>query len=237
MTKPRLLTKRELDVAKGRDRAREIQEGKKLADRVDGLRQLAADTEKETEERKSQILASAQAEIDAKTRELVGLDEQIKERRDELTELRKPLDAEWDKLAEERNDLHTRSLQVEEKDMQLKSAIALNIQRERDNEKEAERIQVEKEMALEDRKEAAALKDDAAKRLLSARSEAEQIVSRAKEREEAVEARESSVEKRELDAKKLAARGADMLEQASKEFKKVRDLYATLERNKKREQK
>ncbi len=46
MSRVKLLSKREIDVAKARDRQREIAEGTKLAQRVDGLRELAADEEK-----------------------------------------------------------------------------------------------------------------------------------------------------------------------------------------------
>jgi len=234
MTKPRLLTKRELDVAKSQDRANELREGKKLADRVDGLRELAADTEKELQERKEKLLKSIQGEVNAKIAVRDSLDTEIAERKTKLEELRKPLDAEWEQIGQIRNDLHVETLQLEEREMNLKSGIALNIQRERDNEEEHKKLQHEKDLAQKDRLDADALKEDAAKRLLSARSEADKIVSRAKEREEAVAAREDVLDSREESMKSREKHAAEMLAQAKKEFAKVRDLYATLERNKKR---
>jgi len=234
MSKPRLLTKRELDVAKSQDRSNEIREGKKLADRVDGLRQLAAQTEKEVQERTQKIVASTQAEINAKVAERDSLDSEITSRKAELTELRKPLDAEWEKLAEKRNEYHARGLALEEGELNLKAAIALNIQRERDNEETKKQVQSEKDLAQQDRLEADRLKEDAAKRLLAARAEAEKIVSQAKEREEAVAAREYVLESKEEGMKSREKHAAEMLAQARKEYAKVRDLYATLERNKQR---
>lgn len=66
MSKVRLLTKREVDVAKAKDRQREIDEGKKLADRVDALRRMAVEEEQKLELYRTQALSTIQEDINAK---------------------------------------------------------------------------------------------------------------------------------------------------------------------------
>lgn len=88
----RLLSKRDIDEAKQKDRAREAAEGLKLTRRVDGLRELAVETEANYEKYRSETLEEIGKQIDSKQKEMEFLDSGIKAKRKELGNLAGDLD-------------------------------------------------------------------------------------------------------------------------------------------------
>lgn len=140
MSKFRLLSKREIDVAKAKDRQKEIDEGMKLAKRVDGLREVSAREETNLEELRHKLLTEIQITIDPKIRQLESLKTEI----NELTLKRDALQSAEDNRENDLNDKEEILRQVKEdiakEKAELKLAIAANIQRERGNEIESQRI-------------------------------------------------------------------------------------------------
>jgi hypothetical protein len=126
----RLLTKSEINTKKVADKRREIDEGVKLARRVDNLREVAAQEEvalekfrKETLKKIHKQTAEAQLELDELRTEVICLK---KERRDAL----KPLDKEWAALREAQEKLKTdqdehniKSITLQESEKQCRKAI------------------------------------------------------------------------------------------------------------------
>ena len=90
-----LLSKREIDSAKARDRQQAVAEGLKLTRRVDGLRELQAETEANYEKYRISTLEEIGKQIDAKEAESEALEKGIKTKREELVQLSGPLDKAW----------------------------------------------------------------------------------------------------------------------------------------------
>lgn len=91
----RLLSKRAADEAKALDRQREIEEGKKLATRVDKLRELSAEEEKNIRQFRDRELASIMTELKPLREELETTKHLIAHRKDELKVLMQPIDEKW----------------------------------------------------------------------------------------------------------------------------------------------
>jgi methyl-accepting chemotaxis protein len=111
----RLLTKSEVDQAKARDRNREVQEGIKLARKVDDLRALLPQEEAALEKWRTETIAAIQAELKPAQEELATTLAAVKVARNELEELRKPLDEEWEqcrKTSDEVEKMHAETKEV-----------------------------------------------------------------------------------------------------------------------------
>lgn len=91
----RLLQKSDVVRAKAIDRQREIEEGKKLADRVDTLRRLSSDEESNIQAFRARSLANVQSEIAVFFEQKNSLIEDIEIRKRELSTLMIPLDGKW----------------------------------------------------------------------------------------------------------------------------------------------
>jgi hypothetical protein len=141
---PRLLTKREIDVKKAQERQRDVEAGGKLARTVDSLRELRAKEEKEFEEWRTTELAQIQREIGVKQLEREALDSEIRTKRGIRDALMEPLTAQWEEVNTAIGALKVREDVLLEGELNLRRAIALNIQRERDNEEKARFLEVEK---------------------------------------------------------------------------------------------
>ena len=95
-----LLSKREIDTAKAKDRSREIAEGLKLTRKVDGLRELQAEAEVTYEKFLSSTLQEVQRQIDAKITERDNLLSVINTKKAEWERLLQPLDKNWKRYVE-----------------------------------------------------------------------------------------------------------------------------------------
>lgn len=94
----RLLDKKELAQQRSNERKLEIEEGVKLARKVDALRETVAVEEVKLSKFKTETTSQVKAEIDALIIEKGLIETEVTLLRKERIDLQKPLDAEWEKL-------------------------------------------------------------------------------------------------------------------------------------------
>lgn len=121
--------KSDIDKAKSDERKRLIDDGLSLATKVDKLRELKAQEERNLHEYKSSAIQSVQSEIDSTIGELNRLKIAVKKARNERQELIKPLDEEWVALNRAKEEFDEESKFLDQKDTELKM-MALNIKDE-----------------------------------------------------------------------------------------------------------
>ena len=109
----KLLDKKEVLQAKNLSRQLEINEGAKLAKKVDALRETTALEEKKLAEFRSATLKIIKLEVDELNNTKKVLLDEVDRLKQERIELRKPLDKEWKILNEEKEDLYTKQSSVD----------------------------------------------------------------------------------------------------------------------------
>lgn len=128
----RLLQKREVDVAKARDQAREVNEGRKLASSVDRLRELRTTEAASLEKFRASTIATIHEEISKEESRLEDLKSEVSELEKRRKEAQEPLDKEREEVerfkeevAKHRNELQVRTnaidLRVRELDIRESS--------------------------------------------------------------------------------------------------------------------
>lgn len=233
MSRVKLLSKREIDVRKAQDRQREIAEGTKLAHRVDGLRELAADEEKSLNDFRIKTLTALQEEIDPRIIERDELLNELVALRDERKALQKPLDDEWLKVRAVSREVDKDAEAVAQEKAQLKLAIGTNIQREKDNEIEKERIADMREKAEGMFAQAERMNKEAATDFMDARAGAKQIMSNAQAFEASVALRENRVTIKEVLVDERHKKNMKDEVRNAQDRLRLQSEYATLERIKK----
>lgn len=137
--RPPLLSKREIDVAKSSDRAREIAEGLKLTRKVDGLRELQLETEANYEKFRSETLQTLHKEIESKILVRDTLDSDICTKKAEWDRLLEPLDKNWKRYVEgEKASIEGLKAEWESKHSEVISKLYELSQAEEKTEKEKE---------------------------------------------------------------------------------------------------
>lgn len=130
----KLLSKNEIHQKKSLERKSEIDEGAKLARRIDGLRKTLADEELRLYTFRDESVKLVKSEIDSFVHEKTALCDEIHVLRLEREELRIPLDAEWTRirvssmeligisndLAQKTTLLDTQFREIHEREVQLK---------------------------------------------------------------------------------------------------------------------
>lgn len=135
----RLLPKSEIDRAKATEKKREIDEGLKIAQRIDNLRETQAETETALEKWRRETVALIHEEISKeayKRDELKGLNARLERERDEL---QKPLDDEWVKVRAKDIELDFKGEDLAKKEFMLRD-------------KEAKLAEAQKELALAEKR-------------------------------------------------------------------------------------
>lgn len=123
----RLLPKSEVDKAKALDRQREIEEGKKLATRVDTLRDTHAKEEAELQSFRSKTLAQIQIEVNGEIERLEDVKREVNEKRQELFSLSGPLDKAWKYyITSEKTKIALEKSEIERLNVQLQIKIDQN---------------------------------------------------------------------------------------------------------------
>lgn len=205
MAAPRLLDKKIINAEVATQKKQQIDQGLTLAKKVDAIRVTLTEETGKLERFRDETLRQVHTEIGLKVKERDSLEEALKIKREEynrlltppdLTEARKEIEITKTKLEQKLGEVNDKSITLEQ-------GISLNIQRERGNEEQEQRLAVEKQRSEENLARTESLKGDAVKELFSARLEAQKIIKKAQEREEAVKIREEDIETRESQVNKI----------------------------------
>ncbi len=234
MSKLKLLNRRELDSAKAKDRQKEIDEGKKLATRVDILRRTVADEERTLDQFRVTTVASIQTEIDGKIKEKDKLDEELAVRREERKALLKPLNAAWDDVNAQKESLAGETEALSQRKSALNAQVSTNIERERQLRIEEGRIADDRKSAHEFVQKAKKMNKDAASDLMNARTQSEILLSNAQAIEQGVLKREKNVSLLEGLVEQRRKANDVITRKNDEDRVRLRDAYATLERIKNR---
>lgn len=189
----RLLPKTEIDKRKSEEQRQAINEGLKVAERVDTLREIAASEETALEKYRTETLRDIQSDVNARHHEKEALEREIQELHREKKELLIPLDARWKEVTRVGTQQVHKEDSLNEKEDILSSKEEELIQRER--------LTVIKEGKAEDLKKLASamfLKSQEMK--TSSKEEAAEIRNKAQAELSLVEIRQFEVSKRESDA-------------------------------------
>ncbi len=127
----RLQSKKKIDLDRANEARKQIDEGVKIAQKVDILRETLANLERQY----ATFIPNIQAELEKATIELKtqknGLENEIVKLKQERAELRKPLDHEWAVLAEDVATLHTEKEQFKLQQYELSEKEKGNQEREK----------------------------------------------------------------------------------------------------------
>lgn len=213
-----------------KQRKSQIDEGVKLAGKVDRLRSTVSEEEERLEKFRKQTLARVQVEIDEKIIEKNRLvDEIILLREDRARELI-PLTAEWEKVRVEKVRLAHReeAVSTREDDASIRETEVSNSEHEISTEKE--RIHQLKEATTQNLREAEVDRREGRAFLVDAKNKAQKLLSDAELKDRQAQARIDGVEvwEREVGEReeRINSKEADV---AQRELV-LKDRYATLER-------
>lgn len=226
----KLQDKRTVSAEVATQKKRQIDEGMNLAKKVDALRETKLNEEKRLEDFRRESVARVQIQIDDKLKELDSIQTSIRVAQINLSELRKPLDSEWQRVNVMANAVEEQKALLYQKHGEVDKGIALNTQKERELSQERQRIDEERRRATADLIQAEELKREGKKVFMEARTKAEGIVNSAIEREEAVVVREKEVSLRENENLVEKKRLALIAKQQKDKDREIADKYQTLQR-------
>lgn len=115
----RLLKKSEVDQAKTAQQKRDIEEGVKIARRIDNLREVAAQEEASLAKFRRETIAKINTEISTLQDTKEKLSGEILQLEDQRKKLMIPLDDEWDKVHKAKQDLSQRERDLIDKESYL----------------------------------------------------------------------------------------------------------------------
>lgn len=230
----KLLAKSDISKAKSVDRQREIDEGLKLATKVDALREISAQEEASLAKFRTETLWVIASEILSETTKRDELKAEVQVLEDRKVEALKPLTEELNKiavgkehLAEVKSTLDSRQERIQEKERNLEQREQGIAKLEKDISYTQEDISRRLQNAGTLESNAERLHRDANDTLEDARIQATATLATAAQRETWVAEREkaSSAKEEELRTKEI---------DLAKEWSRLKDREATLERNIKR---
>ena len=233
----RLLDKPQIQKLKALEIKREVDEGRKLAGRVDALRQLQAKEEAELQKFRRETLANIHEEITTKAQERDQLKQEVSKLQDDRAEALKPLTKEREEL----DSKIAKLLFLKGEVSTAKEALKTEVVEIKDSKKE---VKLELQRAKEEKRQADALLKDAESSL----KEAEDSRVWAEKTKEGTQRLRDLVEKelRERDGKTATKERELLMKEAQiiareevikKEWIIINDQRATLERAFKRLQK
>ncbi len=226
----RLLEKHELDQQKAQERKREIDEGAKLAKKVDELRKLEAQERANLTAWRNATLEDIKREIDASIRERDGLKDTVARLRDEQAKLRVPLDKEWENIKAEKESLGTLKQDLHLQEASLASRQNTLGKSERENEIEKGRIADFKHMASQKLAQAEQSLTVAHEEAADMRNKAQAMLSMSEVRAHEIDSRELTVAARERDVDNQRQFNEKEALRLTIERRRLQDLAKTLER-------
>lgn len=230
----KLLSKSDISKAKSVDRQREVEEGSKLASKVDALRELSAKEEVALNKFRVETLSTINSEILSETTKRDELKQEVRVLEDRKVEALKPLTEELTRIAAEREHFTGEKSSLEDRKVGIQNKEVNLEQREQEVAKLEKDTSYAHADVREKLQEAGTLKDNAERlhrvandTLEDARIKSTAILATATQRETWVAKREktASIKEEELRAKEI---------ELAKEWSQLKDREATLERNIKR---
>lgn len=196
----KLLTKQEITNKKATERKVEIDEGIKLARKVDGLRQIVSEEEKSLARFRSESLSHMRAEIKPLVEEKESLSEEIEKLKQQRNLLRAPLDKEWSEVRSHQARLVAQEESLDEKISKLQMSEEHINEKVRQLVLEEERIEDARASANESIEDAEAFKKQAIEELADARNEAQVLAMNYELKAQELLDREGRIAARERDA-------------------------------------
>lgn len=234
----KLLEKHEVDQLKARERKQEIDEGAKLAKKIDELRRLEADEKSRITSWRDSSLELVKGEIAEAFKERDTLRSEIQELKKVKERLLLPLDAEWEKVHAEQHALDSLKSELQEKEEKLALLEKDIATKSRSIEVEEVRVENLRNFALQKRTESEAVLTRAKEDVAQMRNNAQTILIEAElteklltEREERVAEKEAVIDNKmkesEAYAKKLHIKQLQLkdLEETLIATKKELDAY------------
>lgn len=226
----RLLPKSEIDKSKSLDRQKEIDEGMKLAKRVDSLREIHAQEEASLATFRDKTLKLIQAEIEDKTSERDSLITEVRDLETRREIALRPLDVEW-------RDLHRYSDELVKLAEQMASEKEMLVKREEVISDIEEILEIDKERTDDDRMRVTKALQEAEKNRLDTKEELAEARNitytetlKADLKAVELQSREASVQSREIDVKNMWDNVQRKNDEVSAREAKVADAEKMLER-------
>ncbi len=230
----KLLSKSEISKAAAVDRQREIEEGLKLAKRVDSLREVAAEEDASLEKFRTETLARISKEISEETtkRDVLVVEVVDLEERKRLSLI--PITEKWDEVLQKESLVAEQLAEVDKQKQSVANtqSIAEATYADASQQKNrADDMYIRAEKALLEAHNALQTAENdrvsASNTLFDAKGKVDLMLKAATEKESWVTEREKSVLAKEKDLKKREL-------ELAKQFSLLKDREATLERNIKR---
>lgn len=232
----KLLPKSEIDKMKAVERKREIDEGLKLAKRVDNLREVAAAEEASLRKFRNETVKVIYDEITKEEQKLNALKGEIVRAQKEREELKKPLDAEWARVEKAKAAINLREISVTERE----KGVSANERALKDTREEARVLLGQAKIKNELARTRLHSADNDAKEAKVTLNNARDIEKKARAFEASVSDsllhRTKEVADRESSAKLEQVRLANWQKQLADEWKLLEDRKKAFERRIKRQQ-
>lgn len=224
----RLLDKKTIVQQKNQERQLEIQEGLKLAKKVDTLRETAAVEEKKLNTFRDESIKRVKEDIEALTLKRDNLRGEISVLEDRRKDLQQPLDAEWEKIERKKLELSGMENSLADKLKLLESNEKEYKKRDKELKLEEGRIADMKERAEKLLADTAKKNSEAEKALSSAHDQSDVILKRASAREKDVINRELEVAAKERDIINMSEKVARDREILDLRERAINDKYQQL---------
>lgn len=230
----RLLSKSEIAQAKATEQRRDIEEGLKIAKRVDSLREIKVQEEAALEKFRSETLSHINDEIIKKNQELDALEHEVKDLQKRRKEALEPLDKAWEDyrmadtaINQQREEQLAREHQLGDRETDIKEA-----------EKKAKALTHTASLRAADATRRLQQADEALKQAAQARIEAENDREKAAQELDHASTllinREQSLTLAESNATLREAKIAERERHNREEARRLADMRATLEREQQR---
>lgn len=195
----KLLEKNKIIALKNQERAVEVNEGYKLAKKVDSLRQTYADEQKNLINFRNETTRKVKEEIAVVFKQRDDLKEEVYSLMEEKKELLIPLDEQWDKVHKKEDELIQYANSLSEKTQLLQEdKNYLEVEQQKIKE-ERKRIDAERKATIAGLSEAEDKKDKAQIILLRAEETEKNKLNAISEKEKLLSVRESNISYLEVD--------------------------------------
>lgn len=190
MPGPKLLDKRIVSAEVATQKKRQIDEGIRIAKKVDALRETKQEEEQNLDRFREENIRRVQIEIDAKIRERDELRREVENLHGERLRLIAPLDEEWAKVNEKSAELEQIGIKLAEIDASLleRGKVLEGLEKEKND--ALERAKSKEERATKALEKATHTQQEADERYTSLVGQANKVLEEATKREKGVEQRE-----------------------------------------------